>query len=148
MIALSDLSLNSTSVPEPLSGATSSRRASKPLRGPDLLRLHDFQVPNLPQQVPDLLKIRRITVTLADRPVIVLPDEIQFVGALLDANTRDIVDRKIRQQFPAGAPLPGRLVGSRVAPGDIEAQRADDRSQDNQNAELFSIHFAAVLLRL
>src|SRR5207247_7277136 len=118
------------------------------LRRTDLLSLYYFQLPHLPQQIADLLKIRRVTVTLADRPLVVLPGQVQFVRALPDVDARDVVEREIRQQFLSRAPFAGGLIRGRIAPGDEEARSANDRAQDQENGKLFSVHFAAVLLRL
>ena len=113
-----------------------------------MFRLHDFQIPHLAEQIADLLKICRVTITLAHRPVVVLAGQVQFIGALLDHNARDVIDRQVGQQFFSGAAFAGGLIGGGVAPADIEAQNADHRPEENQSANLFAVHLDVVRLRL
>src|SRR5437899_7951276 len=88
----------------------------------------------------------RITVAFLDRPNIRL-DQVHLAGGLAQGNLRDIVDRKVAQQFFSRASF-APLKRRRLLFVRIKHKTPEHQGDDDNNKQLLLVHLAAVFLRL
>ncbi len=116
------------------------------LRGGDRFGLDNFQVADFEEQFADLGKIGWIIALFQHAPVVSFSAEGQFAFAL-EVNGGDVIDLEIVQELLSGL-ADGGGPGLLVVPEQHQTGPADEGQGDQEQEQLFAIHFAAVRLRL